>query len=109
MRPQADAEGRKHPPVPGQSGRVSPKWSLVCLQALLLPGQWEPEGPFLLLVNAWISIQVRDYSSLLCHPDFVFTRQGPVVLVLLSLGHVLQRPWQRLGMDLQDVWPPPQR
>lgn len=31
MRPQADAEGRKHPPVPGQSGRVSPKWSLVCL------------------------------------------------------------------------------
>lgn len=76
MRPQADAEGRKHPPVPGQSGRVSPKWSLVCLRALLLPGQWGPEGSFLLLVNAWISIQVRDYSSLLCHPDFVFTRQG---------------------------------
>lgn len=112
MRPQADAEGRKHPPVPGQSGRVSPKWSLVCLRALLLPGQWGPEGPFLLLVNAWILIQVR-----ITAPCFVIlilcslgrANQSPVVLVLLSLGHVLQRPWQRLGMDLQDVWPPPQR
>lgn len=76
MRPQADTEGRKHPPVPGQSGRVSPKWSLVCLRAFLLPGQQGPEGSFVLLVNAWISIQVRDYSSLFRHPDFVFTQQG---------------------------------